>query len=80
VITDIQKEVKRLITERLSVADDQVRPETAFIDDLGVDSLGLVELVLAFEEVFNVQIPDQATEKLRTVQDAIDYIQAHAKA
>jgi acyl carrier protein len=79
VITDIKKEIKRLLTERLSVTDDQVRPEAAFIDDLGVDSLGLVELVLAFEEVFDVRIPDHATEKMRTVQDAIDYIEAHAK-
>jgi acyl carrier protein len=56
-----------------------IKPEASFINDLGADSLGLVELVLAFEQEFDMDIPDEETEKIRTVQDAIDYIEKHAK-
>ncbi len=76
---DITAEVKRIITEQLDVDEDEIKPESTFIDDLGADSLGLVELVLAFEEAFEIEIPDEDTEKIRTVQDAIDYIKAHSK-
>jgi len=71
--------VSELIVEQLGVSMEEIRPEASFIDDLGADSLGLVELVLAFEEAFEIDIPDEDTEKIRTVQDAIDYIEKHAK-
>ena len=77
--TDIPSEVKRIIKEQLDVDEKDIKPESSFIDDLGADSLGLVELVLAFEEAFEIDIPDEDTEKIRTVQDAINYIEAHTK-
>src|SRR6516164_971648 len=77
--TDIPSEVKRIIKEQLDVDEKDIKPESSFIDDLGADSLGLVELVLAFEEAFEIDIPDEDTEKIRTVQDAIDYIEKNAK-
>jgi acyl carrier protein len=77
--TDISSEVKRIIKEQLDVDEKDIKPESSFIDDLGADSLGLVELVLAFEEAFEIDIPDEDTEKIRTVQDAIEYIERHAK-
>jgi acyl carrier protein len=77
--TDIPSDVKRIIKEQLDVDEKDIKPESSFIDDLGADSLGLVELVLAFEEAFEIDIPDEDTEKIRTVQDAIDYIGKHAK-
>ena len=76
---DIPSEVKRIIKEQLDVDEKDIKPESSFIDDLGADSLGLVELVLAFEEAFEIDIPDEDTEKIRTVQDAITYIEKHAK-
>jgi acyl carrier protein len=74
---DITSEVKRIIKEQLDVEEDDIKPESSFIDDLGADSLGLVELVLAFEEAFEIDIPDEDTEQIRTVQDAVTYIQKH---
>ncbi len=74
----IEAEVKRIISEQLDVKEGDITPSSSFIDDLGADSLGLVELVLAFEEEFQIDIPDEDTEKIRTVQDAIDYIEKHA--
>ena len=76
---DIASEVKRIIKEQLDVEEKDIKPESTFIEDLGADSLGLVELVLAFEEAFEIDIPDEDTEKIRTVQDAISYIESHAK-
>jgi acyl carrier protein len=76
---DITAEVKRIIKEQLDVEEKDIKPEAVFIDDLGADSLGLVELVLAFEEAFEIDIPDEDTEKIRTVQDAITYVETHAK-
>ncbi len=76
---DITAEVKRIITEQLDVDEADIKPESTFIDDLGADSLGLVELVLAFEECFEIEIPDEDTEKIRSVKDAVDYITAHKK-
>ena len=76
---DIPGEVKRIIKEQLDVDEKDIKPESSFIDDLGADSLGLVELVLAFEEAFEIDIPDEDTEKIRTVQDAVSYIESHAK-
>jgi acyl carrier protein len=77
---DITAEVKRIITEQLDVDEADIKTESTFIDDLGADSLGLVELVLAFEEAFEIDIPDEDTEKIRTVQDAISYIKANASS
>ena len=76
---DITVEVKRIIKEQLDVDEKDIKPESTFIEDLGADSLGLVELVLAFEEQFEIDIPDEDTEKIRTVQDAIDYVEKNAK-
>ncbi|HNS97375.1 MAG TPA: acyl carrier protein [Polyangiaceae bacterium] len=76
---DIAAEVTAIIKEQMDVDEKDIKPESTFIDDLGADSLGLVELVLAFEERFEIDIPDEDTEKIRTVQDAIDYIEKHAK-
>jgi acyl carrier protein len=66
--------VKKIVVEHLGVEQDKVTEEASFIDDLGADSLDIVELVMAFEEEFNVEIPDDAAEKITTVKDAIDYI------
>ena len=76
---NITAEVKRIIKEQLDVDEKDIKPESTFIDDLGADSLGLVELVLAFEEAFEIDIPDEDTEKIRTVQDAVEYIESHTK-
>jgi acyl carrier protein len=73
----IEAEVKRIIKEQLDVDEKDVKPESTFVEDLGADSLGVVELVLAFEEAFEIDIPDEDTEKIRTVQDAVDYIEKH---
>lgn len=69
--------VKRIITEQLDVEEGDINPESSFIDDLGADSLGLVELVLAFEEEFDIEIPDEDTEQIRSVKDAVAYINKH---
>jgi acyl carrier protein len=66
--------VKKIVVEHLGVEQEKVTEEASFIDDLGADSLDIVELVMAFEEEFNVEIPDDAAEKITTVKDAIDYI------
>ncbi len=71
---DTSSRVRKIIVERLGVDEDDVTPEAAFVDDLGADSLDTVELVMAFEEAFDVQIPDEAAEKILTVQNAVDYI------
>jgi acyl carrier protein len=74
---EITSKVKQIIKEQLDVEEADIKPESSFIDDLGADSLGLVELVLAFEEAFEIDIPDEDTEQIRTVQDAVDYITKH---
>ena len=76
-MASIEERVKQSIGEPLDVAEDEVTPEASFIDDLGADSLDIVELVMAMEEVFDVEIPDEEAENIRTVQDAINYIQEH---
>ncbi len=68
---DIEATVKEIIVDQLGVDEDQVKPEASFIDDLGADSLDTVELVMAFEDKFEVEIPDEEAEKMRTVGDAI---------
>jgi len=69
--------VKKIVVEHLGVEGDKVTEEASFIDDLGADSLDIVELVMAFEEEFGVEIPDDAAEKITTVKDAIDYIETN---
>ena len=69
--------VKEIISQQLDVDLAQIKPECQFIEDLGADSLAIVELVLAFEEQFDIEIPDEDTEKIRTVGDAVSYIQSH---
>jgi acyl carrier protein len=76
---EIIEKVKQIISEQLGVEEAEVTPSASFVDDLGADSLDTVELVMALEENFDIEIPDDAAEKIRTVQDAIDYIDKHAK-
>jgi len=76
---DSMEKVKQIISEQLGVDESEVTPSASFVDDLGADSLDQVELVMALEEAFDVEIPDEDAEKIRTVQDAIDYIGKHAK-
>ncbi len=73
----IEEKVKDIIVEQLGVNPEQVTPQASFIEDLGADSLDIVELVMAFEEEFGVEIPDDAAEKIATVKDAISYIESH---
>lgn len=70
----LEKRVKKIVAEKLSVDLDEVIPEASFLDDLGADSLDLVELIMAMEEEFDIEISDDDAEKLQTVQDAINYI------
>jgi len=72
---DTEQKVKDIIVEQLGVNAEEVTRDASFIDDLGADSLDTVELVMAFEEEFNAEIPDEEAEKLKTVGDAVDYIQ-----
>jgi acyl carrier protein len=73
----VEEKVKEIIVDQLGVDDKQVNAEASFIDDLGADSLDTVELVMALEEEFDVEIPDEDAEKITTVQNAIDYIKGH---
>jgi acyl carrier protein len=75
----VDEKVKQIIVEQLGVDEGEVTPSASFVDDLGADSLDTVELVMAFEEAFEIEIPDEDAEKIRTVQDAIDYIGKHSK-
>ena len=76
----VEDKVKQIIIDQLSVEESEVTPSASFVDDLGADSLDRVELIMAFEEAFDLEIPDEEAEKITTVQQAIDYIKAHAKA
>jgi acyl carrier protein len=71
---NIEERVKEIIADQLGVSIDQIKPESKFVDDLGADSLDVVELIMAFEEEFGVEIPDEDAEKISTVQDVLDYI------
>lgn len=71
---EIFEKVKKIVTEQLSVEADNVTPQANFANDLGADSLDTVELVMALEEEFDIEIPDEAAEKITTVQEAVDYI------
>ena len=79
-MASIAERVKQIIVEQLGVDEAQVEDNASFVDDLGADSLDTVELVMAFEEAFDIEIPDEDAEKIRTVSDAVDYIGKHAKA
>jgi acyl carrier protein len=73
----VAEKVKSIIVEQLGVDADEVNPGASFTDDLGADSLDIVELVMAFEEEFSIEIPDEDAEKITTVQDAVNYIEGH---
>ena len=76
---NIEQAVKKIIAEQLGVNEAEIKNDSSFVDDLGADSLDTVELVMAFEEEFGIEIPDEDAEKITRVKEAIDYIEAHAK-
>jgi acyl carrier protein len=76
-MSNIEERVKKIIVEQLGVSEDEVTSGASFVDDLGADSLDTVELVMALEEEFDTEIPDEEAEKITTVQAAVDYILAH---
>ncbi len=76
-MSDVFERVKKIVVENLDVEADKVAESASFIDDLGADSLDLVELVMAFEEEFNIEIPDDVQENIRTVSDAVTHIKEH---
>ena len=78
-MASVEEKVKHIIVEQLGVDEDEVTAEASFVDDLGADSLDVVELVMALEEEFGLEISDEDAEKLRTVKQAIEYIEANAK-
>lgn len=78
-MAEVDAKVKKIISEQLGVAEADVKSESSFVNDLGADSLDTVELVMALEEEFGIEIPDEDAEKIATVQNAIDYIKAKAK-
>lgn len=78
-MASVEEKVKQIIVEQLGVDEAEVTPNASFVDDLGADSLDTVELVMAFEEAFDLEIPDEDAEKIKTVQDAVDYIEKNAK-
>ena len=73
----IESRVKEIICQQLEVSEEQLRPEASFVDDLKADSLEVVELVLALEQEFKIEIPDEDTEQIKTVKNALDYIKSH---
>ena len=75
-MSDIEERVKKIVVEHLGVEEAKIQSDSKFIDDLGADSLDTVELVMAFEEKFGIEIPDDAAETIQTVQNAIDYIES----
>ncbi len=76
-MSTIEQRVKKIVVEQLGVKEDEVSNDASFVDDLGADSLDTVELVMALEEEFETEIPDEDAEKITTIQQAIDYINAH---
>jgi acyl carrier protein len=77
ILMSIEDKVKKIIAEKLSVEMEEVVPEASFVDDLGADSLDLVELIMSMEEEFDVEISDEDAEKITTVKDAFDYVATH---
>ena len=78
-MASVEERVKTIIVEQLGVDESEVTPTASFVDDLGADSLDTVELVMAFEENFGIEIPDEDAEKIATVKDAVDYNEKHSK-
>ena len=78
-MADVKEKVKQIIVEQLGVDEAEVTPTASFVDDLGADSLDTVELVMAFEDAFEIDIPDEDAEKIQTVKDATEYIRTHGK-
>ena len=76
-MSSIEDRVKKIVVEQLGVSEDQVTPDASFVDDLGADSLDTVELVMALEEEFDAEIPDDQAEKIATVKQAVEFIQAN---
>ncbi|MCU4137623.1 MAG: acyl carrier protein [Thermodesulfobacteriota bacterium] len=72
----VEEKVIEIISQKLNLSKDQIKPEASFVDDLGADSLDLVELVMAMEEAFGMEVPDEEAEKLRTVKEVIEYVKA----
>ena len=70
-LEEVQAKLKEIVMDRLNAEEEQIKPEASFVDDLGADSLDIVELIMAFEEEFGVEIPDEKAEKIRTVADAV---------
>jgi acyl carrier protein len=79
-MSDIEARVKKIVAEQLGVNEADIKIESSFVDDLGADSLDTVELVMALEDAFETEIPDEDAEKITTVQQAIDYVTSHKKA
>lgn len=77
--TNVEAKVKNIIAEQLGVSEEEIKPTSSFIEDLGADSLDIVELVMAMEEEFEVEIPDEEAENIKTVQDAVNYVNTHKK-
>ena len=75
----VEDKVKQIIVDQLSVEESEVTPNASFVDDLGADSLDRVELIMAFEEAFEMEIPDEEAEKIKTVQNVVDYIEKNSK-
>ncbi|AZT90662.1 acyl carrier protein [Caldicellulosiruptor changbaiensis] len=75
--SEIFEKVKKIIADKLDIEEDRITPESSFLDDLGADSLDIVELIMELEEEFNIEIPDEDAEKIRTVADAVKYIEEH---
>jgi acyl carrier protein len=75
----IEQKVKNIVADQLGVGEEEIKPAASFIEDLGADSLDIVELVMAMEEEFEVEIPDEEAENIKTVQDAVNYITTHKK-
>ncbi len=73
-MSEQEAKIKQIIAEKLGVSEDKVTPQASFVDDLGADSLDQVELIMAFEDAFDIDIPDEDAEKMKTVKDAIDYL------
>lgn len=76
-MSNVEERVKKIVVEQLGVKEDEVTSTASFVDDLGADSLDTVELVMALEEEFDTEIPDEEAEKITTVKEAVDYINAH---
>ena len=79
-MASVEERVKQIIVEQLGVDEGEVTSTASFVDDLGADSLDTVELVMAFEEAFDIEIPDEDAEKITRVKEAVEYIESHAKA